>query len=86
VPLLLFFSGTVFYANDQGDLQVAQIPWEKEVSFRLPVRTWRDMVDHYYPNSAWLCLHRDVFDRLQHYKVSHGLPTWEQALERLLPH
>ena len=27
---------------------------------------------------------RDVFDRLYRYKIGHGLPTWEQSLERLL--
>ena len=38
----------------------------------------------YYPNSAWLCLRKDVFDRLYRYKSRRGLPTWEQALECLL--
>lgn len=85
VPLLLLFSGTVFHAADDGALQVAQIPWEKEVRFALPVRIWQEMMDHYYPNSAWLNLHRDVFERLYRYKVERGLPTWEQALESLLP-
>jgi hypothetical protein len=42
-------------------------------------------MDHYYPNSAWLCLRKDVFDRLYEYKRQRGLPTWEQALESLLP-
>jgi hypothetical protein len=26
-----------------------------------------------------------VFERLYEYKVAHGIPTWEQALERVLP-
>jgi hypothetical protein len=43
------------------------------------------MMDTYYPNSAWLCLRRDVFERLYEYKRCHGIPTWEQALEGLLP-
>jgi hypothetical protein len=43
------------------------------------------MMEHYYPNSAWLSLRRDVFDRLQQYKISHSIPTFEQVLERLLP-
>jgi hypothetical protein len=30
-------------------------------------------------------LRRDVFDRLYQYKSGHRLPTWEQALESLLP-
>jgi hypothetical protein len=84
VPLCLLFSGTIFYASDDGGLQVSQIPWEKETHYRLPVKVWKEMMDIYYPNSAWLCLRRDVFDRLYRYKVRQGLPTWEQALERLL--
>jgi Family of unknown function (DUF6084) len=85
VPLCFLFSGTVFYADDGGVLQVAPIPWDKETRFRLPVRSWQEMMDIYYPNSAWLRLRRDVFERLYEYKVAHGIPTWEQALERMLP-
>jgi hypothetical protein len=85
VPLTLLFSGTVFYDAGGDQLQVAQIPWEKEAAFRLPVPVWKAMMDHYYPNSAWLRLHRDVFDRLYLYKIRSGLPTWEQVLESLLP-
>ena len=84
VPLNLMFSGTVFYANDEGNLQVSQISWDKESRYRLPVSAWQQMMDIYYPNSAWLCLRRDVFDRLYQYKVKRGIPTWEQALEGLL--
>jgi hypothetical protein len=85
VPVCLLFSGTIFHLADHGGLQITQVPWTKEATFRLPVRVWREMMDHYYPNSAWLCLRKDVFDRLQRYKSVRGLPTWEQALESLLP-
>jgi hypothetical protein len=85
VPLCLQFSGTVFYAHSDGALQVMPIAWDKEARFRLPVRLWRQMMETYYPNSAWLCLRRDVFDRLHEYKMRHGIPTWEQALEQVLP-
>src|SRR5579863_1654542 len=85
VPLNFLFSGTVFYADRNGALQVCPIPWDKEARFRLPVQAWHDMMDIYYPNSAWLCLRRDVFERLYEYKVAHGIPTWEQALERMMP-
>jgi hypothetical protein len=85
VPLCLQFSGTAFYETDGDGLQVSQIPWDKESRFRLPVKTWRDMIDIYYPNSAWLTLRRDVFDRLNLYKMRHGMTTWEQALESILP-
>ena len=82
-PLLLQFSGTIFYVSDAG-LQVAIIPWDREARFRLPVATWRQMMDAYYPNSAWLRLRKDAFDRLHEFKLRGGLATWEQAIDRLL--
>jgi hypothetical protein len=84
VPLNFLFSGTVFYGEEEGSLQVAPIPWDKEARFRLPVKAWHEMMDIYYPNTAWLCLRRDVFERLQQYKVENAIPTWEQTFERIL--
>ena len=85
VPLLLLFSGTTFYAAADGALQVAPVPWDQEAAYRLPVKHWREMMDHYYPDGVWLCLRKDVFDRLYRYKSVRGLATWEQALQSLLP-
>jgi len=84
IPLCFFFSGTVFYADAEGVLQVAPISWEMEARYKLPVKVWRDMMDSYYPNTVWLNLRRDAFERLYQYKIQHGIPTWEQAVESLL--
>ena len=84
IPLNLLFSGTIFYADGDDALQIAPVPWDSEARYRLPVRIWREMMDLYYPNSAWLCLRRDIFESLYQYKIRHGIPTWEQALEQLL--
>jgi hypothetical protein len=84
IPLNCLFSGTVFYALPDGTLQVTPIPWNKEARFRLPVQVWRKMMDEYYPNSAWLSVHRDVFERLYEFKVRNGIASWEEALDRLL--
>ena len=83
IPTTLLFSGTVFHAGRMG-LQVAQIPWDREASYRLPVQLWKEMMDLYYPRTAWLCLHREVFDKLYKFKAQHGIPTWDQAVERIL--
>lgn len=83
IPTTLLFSGTVFYAGGMS-LQVAQIPWNKEASFRLPVRVWKEMMDFYYPNTAWISLRRDVFEQLYEFKSRHGIPSWEQTIERML--
>ncbi|MCM3900281.1 MAG: DUF6084 family protein [Pyrinomonadaceae bacterium] len=85
VPLNLMFSGSIFYEPTTAGLQVEQIPWDREAKYRLPVTVWREMMDLYYPNSAWLCLRRDVFEKLSRYKMDRGIPTWEQALESIIP-
>jgi hypothetical protein len=84
LPLNFLFSGTVFYADSNEQLQVAPISWEKEAKFKLPLKTWKELIDHYYPNTAWLNLRRDVFDRLYQYKVRNGITSWEQVIERVL--
>ena len=84
VPLEFLFSGTIFYAGEDGRLQVARISWEKDAEFRLPVRLWKEMMERYFPNSAWIRLHRDAFDQLYDYKIRRGLPTWETTIEALL--
>jgi hypothetical protein len=83
IPTSAMFSGTVFHAGRMG-LQIAQIPWDRDASYRLPVRVWKEMMDLYYPDTAWMCLEREIFERLHEYKARHGLHTWEQAFERLL--
>jgi hypothetical protein len=50
----------------------------------LPVKVWKDLMEMYYPNSAWLSLRRDTFEKLHQYKMREGIPTWEEALERAL--
>lgn len=84
IPLNMLFSGTVFYAPEESPLQVAPISWEQETRYKLPVKLWREMMESYYPNSVWINLRKDIFDRLYRYKMLHGIPTWEQALERAL--
>jgi hypothetical protein len=84
VPLEFLFSGTVFYAGEGGRLQIARISWEKEAEYRMPIRLWKEMMERYFPNSAWIRLHKDAFDQLYDYKVRRGLPTWEAAVESLL--
>ena len=83
-PLRKRTSGTVFYAPPDSPLQVAPISWEQEARYKLPVKVWRDMMDSYYPNTVWINLHKDVFDRLYRYKMQHGLLNWEQAIEHIL--
>ena len=84
VPLLFLFSGTIFYSDSDGRLQIQRISWEKEAAWRMPLATWREIMDHHYPNSAFVWLERETFDRLYEFKRQHGFATWEQAMEQLL--
>jgi hypothetical protein len=83
VPLEFLFSGSVFYSAEAG-LQTARIPWDKEARFRLPVRLWKEMMEHYFPGTTWLRLRLDTFDRLYSYKAGRALTTWDDAIEALL--
>jgi uncharacterized protein DUF6084 len=81
VPLEFLFSGTVFYGEP---LQVRPIPWNAEAEYRLPVSVWREMMDRFFPNSAWLRLDRKTFDRLHAYRARNAHLSWDDALESLL--
>lgn len=83
IPLELLFSGTVFTRGSTG-FSVTQIPWDREAKYELPVRHWRALMDHYFPNSGWLRLHRESLDALNHYKSVRGLTTWDEAVTLLL--
>jgi hypothetical protein len=84
LPLCFQFSGTIFYQGEEGVLQVLPISWDKEAKYRLPVKVWKALMEEYYPNHAWLALHRDTFERLYEFKVREGIPTWDETIERAL--
>jgi len=84
VPLTLLFSGTIFYRAPEDRLQAAPIPWNSEARFSFPAHLWKECIDLHYPNTAWLGLRRDNFDRLHDFKVRHGLATFDEAVERML--
>ena len=76
VPVEFLFSGSLFYAGDDGRLQTTRIPWEQEAEFRLPVRTWKATMEAHFPGSAWIRLSKEAFDRLSTYKSRNALATW----------
>ena len=85
VPLLFLFSGTIFYQGADGRLQIQQVSWNKECAYRMPIAVWQAMMDEHYPNTAWLSLDRDLFERLYAFRRQEGLADWEQTIARLLP-
>jgi hypothetical protein len=83
VPLLLLFSGTVFWGSP-GAVQVAMVPWHEEATVRLPVAVWRAAMDAHFPESGWVRLRRETLEALRAYRSERVLPTWDDAVERLL--
>jgi hypothetical protein len=84
VPLEFMFSGSVFFAGPGGALQTVRIGWDRDVDFRLPVAVWRQTMERHFPDSAWLRLGRESYDRLCAYKARHAHQSWEDAIDTLL--
>src|SRR5947209_15882645 len=84
IPLNFLFSGTIFYEGETGNLQIGQVSWSKEATYRLPVALWKEVIDTHFPNTSWIRMQKDGFDQLYQYKMTHGLITWEDLFVRLL--
>lgn len=84
VPLDFLFSGSVFFSGAEGKLQTSRIALDHDVGYRLPVAVWREAIDRHFPQSAWLRLGREQFERLRAFRGSRALPTWDAAIDALL--
>jgi hypothetical protein len=45
---------------------------------------WRETMDLYFPNSAWIRLRRETLDALRAFQARAALPGWDATLEALL--
>lgn len=84
VPLVFLFSGTLFYKGAEEQLQVTQVPWDKEAAYKMPANLWQDMMEEYFPNSRWLRVQKDIYDKLVAYKANSSFATLENCLEAVL--
>jgi hypothetical protein len=84
IPLAFNFNGTVHYQDTDGRLQISLVPWSCSAEFRMPIATWRDLIEHYYPRTSWLALNNDTFDALAREKARRGLPTFDSCISALL--
>jgi hypothetical protein len=50
----------------------------------MPVATWREMMQHHYPNGAWVRLHADTVAELGRRKARLGLPSYDACVAALL--
>lgn len=84
VPLAFLFSGTLFYKDPDDNLQITLIPWEKEALHKMPAELWQQMMDTHFPNSRWMRMRKDIYDRLVRYKAHSKFATLENCLESIL--
>jgi Family of unknown function (DUF6084) len=84
VPLELLFSGTIFFSGPGGSLQTARIPWTRDAEYELPASAWHDTMESHFPNSAWIRLERERFERLDAYRSRRAIPTWDALIDSLL--
>lgn len=84
VPLAFVFNGSIFYKGDEEKIQVTQLPWDKEASFRMPISIWDNLMEAYFPDSKWLRIPNDIFDKLYLYKAKSAYPTINRCLESLV--
>jgi hypothetical protein len=84
VPLSFHFTGSVLHRGDQGQMQVVLIPWTCTAQWRMPVATWRAMMERHYPNGAWVRLQADTLEALGQRKARHGLPSYDACVAELL--
>ena len=82
IPLSFLFSGTLFVRGLAG-FSVEQVPWDREAVYRLPVAVWRDLMDRYFPDKAWVRISRHTLDRLQRYKADRAVTGWDDPFEHL---
>lgn len=82
-PLLLLFSGTVYYQGPSG-VQVGLVSWSEEAPFGLPAATWRAAMDDHYPGSTFVRVSTATLDALSAYRSRHVIPTWDATFARLL--
>jgi hypothetical protein len=83
VPLQFLFSGTIFTKGERG-FAVAQVPWDQEDSYDMPVSVWNDLVHQHYPNSGWIRLEHDTVTALTRYKSERGMLDIDEAVTSLL--
>ena len=83
VPLLFLFSGTVFTRGTTG-FSVTQVPWDREARFGLPVAVWRDLMETYFPGTAWVRMRRDTVEALAYHRHVRGLTSWDDVVTSLL--
>jgi hypothetical protein len=83
-PLSFHWTGTVFYRDVGGRLQVAPVPWSATAQFGMPVSAWRAMIAAHYPGGGWIRVADETLAELNARRGARGLPSFDALLTELL--
>ncbi len=84
VPLAFIFNGSIFYNGHEKNVQVKQLPLDKEAVYALPIEKWDNLLESYFPDSKWLRVSNKIFDKLNAYKAKNAHPTLNHCLKALV--
>lgn len=84
VALTFHFTGTIFYRGEEGRMQIVKVPWECTTRFAMPIATWREMTEHYYPSTGWVALGDETLAALSARKAARGLHSFDATVSELL--
>jgi len=85
-PLAFHFSGSILLRGEDGRVQIVSVPWSCSATWRMPVATWREMMQRHYPGRSWVAVQEDTVARLTRYRRDHGLHSFDACFDRLLSH
>jgi hypothetical protein len=84
VPLAFHFNGTIYYKDYDGRMQMVLVSWTRSCDYRMQVSVWKEMMQEYYPNTAWIALNGATIEALQREQLNRGLATPDACIEQLL--
>lgn len=84
VALTFNFTGTIFYRGEEGRMQIIKVPWECSTRYAMPVATWKEMIEHYYPRTGWVALGAETLEALSARKAARGLHSFDATVSELL--
>ncbi len=83
IPVVFLFSGTVFYAADNDTVQIAQIRWDCEATYRAPVGLCKQVMGFSRGMSACASLDPTVQDYLRRWRAEN-VAVAPRRVEKLL--
>jgi hypothetical protein len=84
IPITFHLNGSILYRGEADRLQVTLVPWSTTAKYRLPVTTWRELMERRYAGSGFVRLQADTLEALRRRRTELGLPTLDATIAEAL--